>query len=148
MLREKLAKLGKMSQSKKDSTISEQSEAIHELRMKNISLHGSLNNKQKSLDEATFSLDRSESQVVRLMQQIRDLQETVTAFQDAQEFQNPEPATSEVSGQTCTCVSNCHHVCEAKSAGRIFDKRIIWGQQFTAISLVPHAVLCSGARRH
>ena len=46
MLREKLAESSKMSQSMKDSAASEQSEAIHDLRMKNISLHGSLNDKE------------------------------------------------------------------------------------------------------
>ena len=74
MLRAKVAESGKMSQSIEDSTTSEP-EAIQELMMKIISLRGSLSDKGKSLDEATLSLDRSESLVMRLVQQIRDLQE-------------------------------------------------------------------------
>ena len=122
MLHEKLAESGKISQSMKDTTASEQSEAMHELRMKNISLHGFLNNKEKSLDKATLSLDHSESLVIRYMQLTRDVQETVNALQEAPELKDPELATSEVLGQTLTCVANRNHVSEAESAGRIFDK--------------------------
>ena len=75
-----------MSQSRKDPTTSEQSEAIQQLRMKSISLHGSLKEKEKSRDKPTPSLDRIEYQVMRLVHQIRELQETVNALQDAEEF--------------------------------------------------------------
>ena len=85
----KLKESGKMSQSMKNSTASEQSEVIHELRMKNISLDGSLNGKDKPLDKVTLSMDRSESQVMRLMQQIRVLQNTVDALEDAEQFKDP-----------------------------------------------------------
>ena len=80
MLREKLAEPGKVSQFINDSTASEQSAAIHEPRMTKISLHGVSPRPGKSIDKAKFSLDPCESQVMRLMQQIRDLQETATAF--------------------------------------------------------------------
>ena len=47
---------------------------------------------------------------MRLTQQIRDLQETVNVEQDAEEFEDPQLATSEVLGQTFTCASNHNHV--------------------------------------
>ena len=72
-----------MSQSMEESTTPEHSEETQELTMKIISLHGSLNDTEKSPFKATLSLDRSESQVMRLMQQTRDLQETVNPLQDA-----------------------------------------------------------------
>ena len=43
------------------SGVQELSEVIHELRMKNISLHRSLNDKGKTVDKTKLSLDRSES---------------------------------------------------------------------------------------
>ena len=110
MLREKFGVSGKMSLSMKDSTTLDHSEAIHELRMTNISLHGSLNDKEKSLDKATLILGRDESQVMRLIQQFRDLHETVNDLQDAEQFKDPESATTELSGQTFTCASNRNHV--------------------------------------
>ena len=51
MWREKLAVSGNMSQFKQGSTKSEWSEVIHELRMKNIFLHGPLSDNEQSLDQ-------------------------------------------------------------------------------------------------
>ena len=69
MLREKLAASGKMSQSMKDST------SIHD---EHLVARVSQRNRQ--------SLDRGESLVMRLLQQILDLQESMSASQGAEEF--------------------------------------------------------------
>ena len=75
--------------------------------------------RKKSLDEVTLSLDRSESQVMRFMQQILFFCKKMFA----EEFKDPEPATSEVSGQTFACILNRNHVSEANSAGRFLVKQ-------------------------
>ena len=54
-----------------DWTTSEQCEEIRELKT-NIALQDSLNDTEKSLGRVTLSLDRSESPVKRLSQQIRE----------------------------------------------------------------------------
>ena len=72
---------------------------------------------EKSLDRATLSLDRSESQAKRLSQQIRELRETVNALQDAEQFEDPELAISVVS-RTFTCVSDHHRVSDSNLASR------------------------------
>ena len=107
----------------KDSAASEQSEAIHELRMKNTSWHGFLHDNEKLLDTTKLSMDRSESEVMRLMQQIRDLQKTVNVLHDSEEFKDPETCQPvRCRDKTLTCASNNNHVSEAKSAGRISHK--------------------------
>ena len=68
MLREKLTEPGKVSQFINDSTASEQSAAIHEPKMTKILLARVPQRPGKSIDKAKFSLDRCESQVMRLMQ--------------------------------------------------------------------------------
>ena len=110
-----LAETGKITRSMKDSTKSEHSEVIHELRMKSISLHGSLSDRDTSLGKAKLSLDRGESQVMRL-------KETGNDSQDAEEFEDHEPAICDVSGQIFECVFNRSQVSEAVSTGRFFVK--------------------------
>ena len=68
-------------------------------------------------------MDRSESEVMRLMQQIRDLQKTVNVLHDSEEFKDPETCQPvRCRDKTLTCASNNNHVSEAKSAGRISHK--------------------------
>ena len=50
---------------------------IRELKANNIALKGPLDDTERSIDHAKLSLDRGESQVKRLSQQILELQETV-----------------------------------------------------------------------
>ena len=64
-LRAGLTETDKESQSIKDTTQSEKTE-ICELRKKNLSLHGSVEDKEKSVDLGQLTLDRSVSQVQRL----------------------------------------------------------------------------------
>ena len=47
--------------------------------------------------------------VMRLQQQISDMQETVNNLQDAADLKAPKPACSEVSGQSFT-IANRNHV--------------------------------------
>ena len=90
-MRKELDESGKLSQSMMDWTTSEQFEDICESRTNGIDLHA-INRMEKSPDQVTLSLDRSESQVTRLLQQILDLEETANALQEAEEFKDPEPA--------------------------------------------------------
>ena len=111
MLRREIDESNLFPKSMEDRTTRKQCE-------NSIALQGSLNDTEKSLDQVTLSLDRSESLVKRLTQQIRDLQDTENVLQKAAEFQHPEPANSEVSGRTFNGVVNRSHVCEANSVGR------------------------------
>ena len=85
---------------------------IHELMKKNLSLHRSLDDKVNSFDLAHLSMDRSESQVQRLTQQLRDSQETLHVFKDSQDLKDPDPASCEVSRH--------NHVLIVKTAGGVF----------------------------
>ena len=96
-------------------------------------LHGSFIEKEKSLDKVSLSLDGSESQVMRLMQQLRDLQETVNALQDSEELEDPELASCE--GQTFTCVSNRPSLTVSRAA--FVTGRMILGQQVASILSIP-----------
>ena len=87
MLREKLIERRKVSQFINNSMASEQSEAIHEVRMKNTFLHGSLHDKENLLDKAALSLDRGESQVMQF-EDSRALQNRTT-LQCTLRKQNP-----------------------------------------------------------
>ena len=85
-LRREIDKSGKVSKSMVDWTTSEH-EGVRELKKSNnIALQ--------------LSLDRSESLVKRLPQQVRELQDTVHVLQDASEFKDLDFANSEVSGRT------------------------------------------------
>ena len=59
-----------------DWKTSEEYEEIRELKANNIALKDTLSITEQSLDHFTLSLDRGESHVKRLSQQIRELQET------------------------------------------------------------------------
>ena len=101
-----------------DWTPSEQHEEIHELKFTSIALQGSLKETEKSLDQVTLSLDRRECLVKRLTQQNRDLQHTANVLQEAAGLKDPEPVSSEVSGQTVTTIVMRNHVSGANFAGR------------------------------
>ena len=58
MLRKELPESGKLSQSMKDLTASEQFEEIHELTMTTIAVQRSLNEKETLLDKAMLRLNR------------------------------------------------------------------------------------------
>ena len=61
-LRKQLDRRSNLSQSMMDLTASEHFEEIHGVRMTTVALHGSLDEKDKSLDQVSLRLDRSESQ--------------------------------------------------------------------------------------
>ena len=126
-LREELTELGKESQSMKDSTASEESEVIHELRMESIFLHGSLKDNKRSFEKVMLSFCSCESKVMRFMQQGRDLPETVHILQDTQEFKDLDCANCEVSGQTFTCVSD--HKITLRQHAACVTRRVILEQQ-------------------
>ena len=97
-----------------DWRTSEQYEEICELKKHNVVLKDSLDDTEKKLDHVKLSVNRGESQVKRLSQQIEELQETVHVFQEAEECKDPELAFSEVSGRTFSGTVNRDHVSEAK----------------------------------
>ena len=80
MLRRDIDESNMFPKSTTDWKTSEQHEEIRELKANGIALKDSPNDTEKSLDHDTLSLDRSESQVKRLSQQIRQLQETANVF--------------------------------------------------------------------
>ena len=84
------------------------------MQTNNIVLQDSLKETEKSLGKVTLGVECSEFLVKRLSQQTQELQETVNVLQEAAEFKDPEPANSEVSGQTFTCIVSRNHVSEAK----------------------------------
>ena len=66
-----------------------------------------------------LSLNRVVSHAKRLTQQNWELRENASVSQEASEFNNPaEPASSEVSGRTFSCVVNRNHVSRALNVSR------------------------------
>ena len=75
MLRKEIDESNQFPKSMADWKTSKQNEEMRELEANNIALKGSLDT-EKSLDHVKLSLDRRRSQVRRLSQQIRGLQES------------------------------------------------------------------------
>ena len=77
---------------------------------------GFLNRTEKSLDHVTVSSDCCESLVTRLLQQIRELQETVNGVKKPRTFNTRKLANSEVPGHTFTFLLSRSQVSEASFA--------------------------------
>ena len=69
---------------------------MEEFRANNIALKDSLDDTEKKLDHVKLSLNRSESHVKRLPQQIWELYETEHVLQEAAEFEGSRAAFREV----------------------------------------------------
>ena len=69
------------------------------------------NEKEKSLNQVTLSLDCGKSLAKRLSQQIREMQKTVVVFWKPRNSRTPE--LGGMSGHTFSCVLNRNHVSEA-----------------------------------
>ena len=82
--------------------------------MTTFALHGSLNEREKLLDRVALSLGRSEAQVKRPLATNSGRAGHSERFfffcRNAKYFEDPYPATSEVSGQTFTRVFNRTHL--------------------------------------
>ena len=82
----------------------EQQKKMHSLELGNVSLSVTIETKEKMTDSIKLDLNRSEAHVSKLLQQIRDHQDTINSLSEAVEFKDLDPASSVVSGRTTSCL--------------------------------------------
>ena len=91
---------------------------INNLELKIVSLLATIEEQERMTDKIELDLNRSESHGNRLLQQIRDHQDTINRLDEAAEFKDSELASSIASGHTTSCQTDRTPVARDTSLGR------------------------------